>query len=438
MSSGIDLTEDEACESSIRTEETIFTWGAPPLKFGAGAADEVGFEMSGYGVRRVLIVTDSGVNALGAPQRIADNLRRYKIESEIFDGVHVEPTDDSMNKAVEYARAQGDWDGFIAVGGGSAIDTAKVINLLTSSSGELMDYVNKPIGNARVPDGQPKPLIAIPTTAGTGSESTAMCVLDILSMKVKTGISHWRLRPTLAVIDPLLTMSLPPQVTAASGMDIVCHAVESYTARWYTTFDRKTPEQRVTYCGSNPVSDLWCERAMQLLAKSFRKAVHEGAENLEARSDMMMAATFAGMGFGNSGVHIPHANAYPIAGMVRDYRPPNYPQSEPMVPHGMSVSLTAPEAFRFSFSSAPERHLAAAALLAPDRDKLNDPGEQLPAVVVDLMRDIGIPNGIGAVGYTEDDIPDLVPGTMKQQRLLTIAPRTPTDDDIAEIFRRSI
>ncbi len=200
-----------------------------------------------------------------------------------------------------------------------------------------------------------------------------MCVLDILSMKVKTGISHWRLRPTLAVIDPLLTMTLAPEVTAASGMDIVCHAVESYTARYYTTFDRKKPEERVTYCGSNPVSDLWCEKAMGLLAQSFRDAVHDGADDLEARSNMMMAATFAGMGFGNSGVHIPHANAYPIAGMVKDYRPAGYPQDEPMVPHGQSVSLTAPEAFRFSFESAPERHLKAAEMLDPRRGQAQRP-----------------------------------------------------------------
>ena len=419
-------------------EETIFTWGAPPLKFGAGAVDEIGFDLAGFGVRRVLVVTDPGVNALGAPQRIADALSRYDIEAEVFDGVHVEPTDDSMTKAVEYARAQGDWDGFVAVGGGSAIDTAKAINLLTSHPGELMDYINKPIGNAKTPPGQLKPLIAVPTTAGTGSESTAMCVLDILSMKVKTGISHWRLRPTLAVVDPLLTMTLPPEVTAASGMDIVCHAVESYTARWYATFDRKQPEERVTYCGSNPVSDLWCEKAMSLIARSFRNAVHRGADDVEARGEMMLAATFAGMGFGNSGVHIPHANAYPIAGMVKDYRPAGYPQDEPMVPHGQSVSLTAPEAFRFSFDSAPERHLRAAALMDPDAEKHNEPGEQLPSVLVALMRDIGIPNGIGGVGYTEDDVPDLVPGTMKQQRLLAPCPKTPTEDDIAGILTRSV
>jgi hydroxyacid-oxoacid transhydrogenase len=424
-------------ETTARVEETIYTWGAPPLKFGPGAVDEIGFDIAQFGVERVLIITDANVHSAGLPQRIAESLTRYGVQSEIFAGVHVEPTDDSFNKAAGYARAQGPWDGFIAVGGGSSIDTAKAVNLLTTDGGELMDYVNKPIGGAKAPTGQLRPLIAVPTTAGTGSESTAMCVLDILSMKVKTGISHWRLRPTLAVIDPVLSLSLPPEVSASAGMDIVCHALESYTARWYQTFDKKEAEQRVTYCGSNPISDLWCERALSLLARSFRTAVHQG-DNLEARTDMMAAATFAGMGFGNSGVHIPHANAYPIAGMVKDFRPPGYPQDEAMVPHGMSVSLTAPEAFRFSFDSAPERHLRAASLLAPDREKVDDPKEQLPTVLTELMQDIGIPNGIGAVGYSEADIPELVPGTMKQQRLLATCPRPVTEDDIADIFAKSI
>ena len=420
------------------TEETIFTWGAPPLKFGAGACDEIGFEMSQFGAARVLVLTDPGLAATDIPHRIVRSLQRYGITAEIFDGVHVEPTDDSMDKAIGYAREQGPWDGFVAVGGGSVIDTTKAVNLLTTYEGELMDYINKPVGGAKAPPGPLKPLIAVPTTAGTGSESTAMCILDVLSLRVKTGISHWRLRPTMAIVDPQLTMTLGPEVTAASGMDIVCHALESYTARWYTTFDRKTPEERVIYCGSNPVSDLWSERSMALVAASFRRAVHHGGEDLAARSDMMMAATFAGMGFGNSGVHIPHANAYPIAGMVKDYHPAGYPQDEAMVPHGQSVALTAPEAFRFSFPSAPERHLRAAKLLAPDADKHNDPAEQLPSVLIDLMRDIGIPNGIGGVGYDEGDVADLVPGTMKQQRLLATCPRPVTEDDIADILTKSI
>lgn len=422
----------------VPAEESVFTWGAPPLKFGAGACDEIGFDLSQFGAQRILLLTDPGMAQTGLPERIADAIRRYDMTVEVFDGVHVEPTDDSMAKAVGYAEQQGPWDGFVAVGGGSSIDTAKAVNLMTSYPGELMDYVNAPVGQGAKPPGPLKPLIAVPTTAGTGSESTAMCVLDILSLRVKTGISHWRLRPTMAVVDPLLTMTLPPEVTAAAGMDIVCHALESYTARPYTAFDRKNPEDRVTYCGSNPVSDLWCEKAMSLLARSFRTAVHRGADDVAARTDMMMAATFAGMGFGNSGVHIPHANAYPIAGQVRDFHPAGYPSDEAMVPHGMSVSLTAPEAFRFGFEAAPDRHLAAARLLGPDAETQDDASEQLPHVVTSLMRDIGIPNGVGAVGFSEGDIPDLVEGTMKQQRLLATCPRTPTEDDIARIFERSM
>jgi alcohol dehydrogenase class IV len=426
-----------ATEAFDKTEETIFTWGAPPLKFGAGAIDEIGFEMLQLGAGRVLILTDAKIHSLGIPARIAESLAGKGISSEIYDGCRIEPTDESLNQAIAFARDQGPWDGFVAVGGGSSIDTAKAVNLILSEGGELMDYINPPIGLGKAPTGQLKPLIAVPTTAGTGSESTAMCVLDLLAMKVKTGISHWRLRPTLAVVDPELSLTLSPEVTAAAGMDIVCHALESYTARHYTSFDRKSAEQRVTYCGSNPVSDLWCEKALSLIASAFRTAVFDGA-NLAARNDMMLAATFAGMGFGNAGVHLPHANAYPIAGMVTHYTPKGYPQHEPMVPHGQAVSLTAPEAFRFGFPSAPERHLRAAALLAPNQSKLNNQREQLPAAVIDLMRDIDIPNGIGAVGYTEADIPNLVAGTLKQQRLLATCPRTPSEADIADIFVNSL
>jgi len=415
--------------------ETIFTYGAPDLKFGAGAADEIGFDLSRYGVRRVLVVTDPGVAATGAPQRIADAAARYGIEAAVYDGVHVEPTDAALLAAVAFARDGGPWDGYVAVGGGSSIDTAKAVNLLTTNPGELMDYVNPPVGAGRAPSEPLKPLVAVPTTTGTGSESTTICVLDVLDLKVKTGISHPLLRPTLAVVDPLLTATQPPTVTAACGMDILCHALESYTARPYTSYQRKTPEQRVPYCGANPVADMWSERALVLLARSFRAAVKDGSD-LDARTDMAMAATFAGLGFGNAGVHVPHANAYPIAGRVRDFRPDGYPGDKPLVPHGMAVSLTAPEAFRFTFPADPDRHLRIAGLLGAPAD-VPEP-ERLPAALTALMRDIGIPNGVGAVGYGEDDVDALVDGALKQQRLLATAPRDVTADDLAGILRRSI
>jgi alcohol dehydrogenase class IV len=415
--------------------ETVFTYGAPGLKFGVGASDEIGFDLSQYDVRRVLVITDPGVAATGHPQRVADQMAAFGIEAAVFDGVHVEPTDASFEAAIAHARETGPWDAYVAVGGGSSIDTAKAVNLLTSNDGELMDYVNAPVGKARAPQRPLKPLVAVPTTTGTGAESTTICVLDVLALKVKTGISHARLRPTLAVVDPALTLTQPAGVTAAAGMDILCHALESYTARAYTSYDRKRPEQRVPYCGANPISDMWSEQAMTLLAASFRRAVHHGDDE-EARGQMALAATMAGLGFGNAGVHIPHANAYPIAGRVRDFHPDGYPAEEPLVPHGMAVSLTAPEAFRWTFESSPERHLRAASLLAPGHEYAGP--DALPAVLVDLMRDIAIPNGLGAVGYGEDDVSDLVEGAMKQQRLLATAPREVTEEDAAGILERSL
>jgi alcohol dehydrogenase class IV len=417
--------------------ESVFTYGAPQLKFGSGAADEIGYDLSLTGAKRVLVVTDPGIAATGTPQRVADQMVRFDIEAHVFDEVHVEPTDASLEHAVGWAREHGPWDAIVAVGGGSSIDTAKAVNLLTTNPGELMDYVNKPVGGGRDPENPLNPLVAVPTTTGTGAESTTICVLDVLSLKVKTGISSARLRPTMAVVDPTLTLSQPAGVTAASGMDILCHALESYTARAYTTFERKRPEQRVPYCGANPISDMWAEKAMSLLADSFRTAVRDGSDEA-ARGQMALAATFAGMGFGNAGVHIPHANAYPIAGRVRDFHPKDYPADEPMVPHGMSVALTAPEAFRFTFDASPERHLKAARLLDPRAEQTDEPPEFLPSVLTALMRDIDIPNGIGAVGYTEGDVDDLVGGTMKQQRLLATAPKDVTEDDVAGIFRRSL
>ena len=416
--------------------ETIFTWGAPPLKFGVGALDEIGFDCAQLGLERVLIVTDDGVAATGMPQRAAESMQNAGLKPTVFTGVHVEPTDASFRAAAEFA-GDTDWDGFVAVGGGSSIDTAKAINLLTTNPGDLMDYVNKPVGGGKPPTMPLKPLVAVPTTAGTGAESTAMCIMDILALKVKTGISHPRLRPVLAVVDPLTTLTMPPHVTASCGMDILCHALESYTARHYQAYARRQPEQRAVYVGNNPVSDAFIEKALPLLSRSFRRAVLTGSD-LEARTDMLLAASFAGMGFGNAGVHIPHACGYPIAGRVNTYRPPDYPQAEPMVPHGESVSLTAPAAFRFTFPTDPERHLHAAELLDPRAAEVKDARERLPQAIVALMRDIGMPNGIADVGYTHADITDLVTGAVKQQRLLTMAPRDVMPEDLEAIFSNSM
>jgi hydroxyacid-oxoacid transhydrogenase len=417
--------------------ESVFTYGAPALKFGDGASDEIGYDLAQLGAHRALVITDAGVAATGLPERIAAQMAQFGVAADVFDGVRIEPTDASMQAAIDWARANGPWDAFVAVGGGSSIDTAKAVNLLLTNPGELIDYVNAPVGGGRAPSNPLHPLVAVPTTTGTGAESTTICVMDVLAQRVKSGISHARLRPTLAVVDPALTLTQPAGVTASAGMDILCHALESYTARPYTAVARKEPAQRVPYCGSNPISDMWSEKALALLATSFRRAVSHG-DDQAARGSMALAATFAGLGFGNAGVHIPHANAYPIAGQVRDFHPADYPAGEAMVPHGMAVSLTAPEAFRFTFDAAPDRHLRAARLLDPGADMPSDPAALLPGVLTGLMRDIGIPDGVAAVGFGDADVDDLVEGALKQQRLLATAPRPVDADDLAGIFRRSM
>ena len=411
--------------------ETVFTYAAPGLKFGRGASAEIGWDVQQLcrgAARRVLLVTDPGVAATGHPDRIAEAMGVRGLDVTTYDRARVEPTDASISQAIAFARSSGPFEAIVAVGGGSAIDTAKAVNLLITNDGELMDYINVPVGRGRAPEQPLLPLVAVPTTTGTGAESTTICVLDVLALQVKTGISHARLRPTLAVVDPDLTMTQPALVTASCGMDILCHALESYTARWFGAFDAKQPEDRVPYCGANPIADMWAEKSLSLLAGSFRAAVKDGSDTV-AREQMALAATFAGLGFGNAGVHVPHACAYPIAGRVRDYRPEGYPSEEPMVPHGMAVAMTAPAAFALTYAASPQRHDRAAELLG---------GRELPTLLRELMRDVGLPSGLAELGYGAADVDDLVEGALKQQRLLATAPLEVTAEHLAGVFQGSL
>jgi alcohol dehydrogenase class IV len=403
--------------------ETVFTMETTPLKFGPGATSEVGYDLKRLGVRRPLLITDRGLMRTGLADRVCRVLREADLAVDLYDDVHVEPTDASWEAIAEYVRGR-DYDGFVAVGGGSVIDSAKAANLFTTYPAPLTDYLNKPIGQGLPIPGSLKPLVAIPTTAGTGSETTAVAVLDILSLHVKTGISHRYLRPTLAIVDPLNTVTLPPMATAYPGFDVLTHALESFTSRPYDARPRHRPDERPVYVGRNPISDLWCEKALEYLGRSLRRAVLNGYD-MAARTDLALAATYAGIGFGNAGVHVPHALAYPIAGQVREFTPPDYPPDAPLIPHGLSVISTAPATFRWTFPTSPERHIRAAQLLGGDTRSLTDAEARdvLPKTLLSLMRDTGIPNGLSALGFGDEDAPGLVDGALKQQRLLACSPR---------------
>jgi alcohol dehydrogenase class IV len=418
--------------------ETVFVMEMSPIKFGPGALDEIGFDALRLGLKKALIFTDRHVAELGLAERVRSLLEEQQIKADVYDGVEVEPTDRSMEDAAQYAR-QKDFDGLIAVGGGSTIDTCKAANLLTCYPAPLLDYINKPVGKGVPVPGPLRPLIAVPTTAGTGSETTAVAVTHVVDENVKAGVSHRLLRPALGVVDPLTTLSAPPEVTAAAGADILTHAIESYTTRPYNARAKYNPPDRPAYVGANPASDVWCEKAIEYVARYLRRAVLNGLD-LEARIHLALAANYAGIGFGNAGVHIPHAVAYPIAGLVRDYVPSGYRTRHPLVPHGMSVILTAPAAFRFTFATSPERHLRAAELMgAPVRDLSGaDRREALPRALLSLMENIGIPNGLAAIGYADRDIPALVEGTLRQPRLLAGAPRAVGASDLAGILEESM
>lgn len=417
--------------------ETVFTMEMTPIKFGPGATNEIAYDLKRLGIRKALIVTDPGITRLGLPERLRALLREESIAADIYDHVHVEPTDRSFEEIAAFVNGRG-YDGFVAVGGGSSIDTAKWANLSSSYPAPLTDYLNKPIGKGLSVPGPLKPLVALPTTAGTGSETTAVAVLDVLSLKVKTGISHRYLRPTFAIIDPLNTVTLPPMATAYPGFDVLTHALESYTSRPYNVRPHHSPEERPVYVGSNPISDIWCEKALEYLGVYLRRAVLNGMD-IEARTYMALAATYAGIGFGNAGVHVPHAIAYPIAGMVKHFTPPDYPCDEPMIPHGLSVVVTAPAVFRWTYPTNPQRHLHAAQLLGAEVSGLNEEQKReiLPRTLLSLMRDTGIASSLSALGFGSSDVPELVDGTLKQQRLLVNCPREAGAPEIRAVIDQS-
>lgn len=419
--------------------ESIFTMEATPIKFGAGAIADAGWELKRLGVTRAMLVTDPGVVATGIPARVQEAIEAEGIEVVVYDRSRVEPTIDSLQDAADFAL-EAKVDGFVSVGGGSSMDTAKVSCLVTSHPAPILDYVNAPVGKGKKPATPLLPHLAIPTTSGTGAEATTVAVLDIPDLKVKTGISHRYMRPAQGIVDPEVTRTLPAEVTSSAGLDVVCHAAESYISRPFDSREKPaSPDDRPPYQGANPIADVWSAKALEFGGKYLRRAVAD-PDDTEARGFMMLGATMAGVGFGSAGVHVPHACAYPIAGLKHVYEPPGYPQDHPFVPHGHSVIVTAPAAFRFTYDAAPERHHEVACLLTGKTlDELGGPSpDLLPDVLRDLMRDVGAPTGIEELGYTEDDIPELVQGALKQQRLLVIAPKTPTEDDLADILRASL
>ena len=413
--------------------------GASSVRYGAGVAGEVGMDLADRGARRVLVLADPNLTGLYPVQAVRDSLERERISYRLFDRIAIEPTDASFEEAIAAASSE-PFDAFVAVGGGSTMDTAKAANLYSTHPAEFLEYVVKPHGRASAPPGPLKPLVAIPTTTGTGSETTSVAVFDLVRARTKCVIGHRYLKPALALLDPLVTRTLPPTVVASTGLDVFSHAIESLTAVPYTEREQPDrPRDRPAYQGSNPVADIWALESLRLARKYLLRAFADPGD-IEARGSMLLASSFAGMGFGSAGVHLPHAMSYPVSSRLKQYRPEGYQVDHPLVPHGISVILSSPSVVRFAAPACPGRVLAAAEALGVDisRASEEDAGKLLADEVIRYMERLHIPNGLKAIGYTAGHIPELVEGTLPQERIVKICPRAVSPDSLAKMFEESM
>jgi len=419
--------------------ESRFTLDTSSIKFGPGATREIGADMARLGARRVMVVTDPRLAAGETVAVFLAALRGEGIDAVLYDRVRIEPTDGTFLAAAAFA-SEGKFDGYIAVGGGSVIDTAKAANLYATYPAPLLTYVNPPIGEGKPVPGPLRPLIAVPTTAGTGSETTGVAIFDFEALHAKTGIAHRALRPAIGIVDPDNTRTMPPMVAACSALDVLSHAIESFTALPY--HERPAPAhpgQRPAYQGANPISDIWAAQALQTMARNIARVVDDPGDD-QARGEMLLAAAYAGIGFGNAGVHLPHGMSYPVSGMVRDYVPAGYPDDHPIVPHGMSVILNAPAVFRWTAPANPGRHLEAARLLGAETRGAApaDAGDILAGEIEIIMRRVGMPNGLSGVGLGSADIDALVEGTLPQHRVTKLSPRPVSEADLRKLFQTAM
>jgi hydroxyacid-oxoacid transhydrogenase len=419
--------------------ETAFSMDTSSIKYGPGVTREVGWDMEEQGCKRVMVVTDANLSDKEPVGVTLEALRKHGIDAVLFDQASVEPTDISFREAIQFA-ADGNFDGFVAVGGGSSMDTAKAANLYATYPADFMTYVNPPVGSGAPVPGPLKPLVAVPTTAGTGSETTGVAIFDFLEMNAKTGIAHRSLRPLKGIVDPNNTRTLPRMVAACTGLDQLTHALEALTALPYN--QRPAPEHpkmRPAYQGANPISTIWASRAIEMISEHLVRVVEDSSDDA-ARGEVLLAATYAGIGFGNGGVHLAHGMSYPVSGMVRNYVPEGYPPERPLIPHGMAVVLNAPAVFRFTAPASPRLHLYAAKLMGRDISdaSADDAGEILAGAIVEMMRKVGIPNGLRAVGFGPDDIDKLVEGTLPQHRVTKLSPRPADAEDLKKLFLDSM
>ncbi len=416
-----------------------FTVAMPRLTFGRGCLDEVGARSAARLLKRIALFTDPMLLEGPLVARAMASLTAANIDVAVFSDIRVEPDDDSVTRASKFLK-DANVDGVVSVGGGSVIDTAKGALAIQAHGGNILEYFAPPIGNGKPIVGPVLPHIACPTTSGTGSECTSVSVLRINELDTKFVMASPYLLPDEALVDPSCCDSLPANAVASTGFDLCCHALECYTARAYTDIKKiPDPTARQYLQGSNPFSEIIAREALTIAGTYLARGVSD-ANDHEARDKLMWGASLAGIAFGNSGTHLPHAMSYGITHLMKDITTEGYAVASPFVPHGISVIVNAPSIFKYTAEATPERHLEGAGFLNADSKgaTTKDAGEVLSKRLIEMMKETGMPNGLSGVGFGEAHIKALAESSYRQKRAISNAPRDSNLVDIENMYKGAV
>lgn len=384
------------------------------IVFGNGSINDLDKILRRFNAKNVFLITDQGIVKAGILEKVTNLLKSKGFEVVIYDQAIPEPPVNSVIEAYEFAKKQIKTDVIIGIGGGSSIDLAKVVALLMEHGGHPRDYFEE----GKVP-GPIAPLIAIPTTAGTGSEVTSVAVVNDTENNLKVGISDNYLRPAVALLDPELTVGLPPYVTACSGIDALVHAIESYTAKDFNNIEAKG---NILFQGAFPITDALGEKAIELIVNNLTIAVHQGS-NLEARSNMLLGSLLAGLAFSNAGNALAHAIAYPVGGIVKS-------------PHGEVTGLLLPYVMRYNTTTTKEK-MSKIAKIFGVVNKNNNENELAFAAseaVLQLLEEIGLPTKLSQIGVKEEDLEEIAEKTLGIERLVRNNPRVPDKKSLLNLI----
>jgi len=414
---------------------TSFTIAMPRLTFGRGCLNELGQRVVNRGLKNVALITDPHLEKGPIVEKAVASLKAAGVKSAVFSDIKIEPTDQCAERCASFLT-EAKVDAVVSVGGGSAIDTCKAALILHRQGGRLQRFFAAPVGQGEKVEEPLLPHIACSTTSGTGSECTSMSVIRVGEFNTKFVVASPYLLPVEAIVDPECTDSLPAMAVASTGYDLLCHALECFTARAYTKYPGvEDVASRQLIQGANPWSELIASKALQIVDKYLDRGVNDRSDR-EANDQLMWGATLAGMAFGNTGTHLAHALSYGITHLMHDITTPDYPVASPFVPHGISVMVLAPSVFSYTAEATPERHLEAAHFLGCKTQDAaaDDSGELLSERLISLMKATHAPNGLSGVGFSDQHTQALAESAFRQKRAIANAPRDSNLVDVTNVF----